>query len=71
MIGSKFCVKRTGTSMDRGNKSLFAVSRSHDQDGYHAMPIYEKKQSWGVPTMSDTNWAVQLQKMAEGFKFRI
>ena len=27
--------------------------------------------SSGVPIMFDTNWVVQLQKMAKGLKFRI
>ena len=30
-----------------------------------------RKQVFGFPTRSDTNWAVQLQKMARGLKFRI
>ena len=30
-----------------------------------------RKRSLGFPTKSDTNWAVQLQKMARGLKFRI
>ena len=30
-----------------------------------------KNRSSGFPTRSDTNWAVQPQKMARGLKFRI
>ena len=31
----------------------------------------KKKKSTGVPTQSDTNWPVHLQKMARSLKFRI
>ena len=30
-----------------------------------------RKPTFWFPTWSDTNWAVQLQKMARGLKFRI
>ena len=30
-----------------------------------------RKPTFWFPTWSDTNWAVQLQKMAKGLKFRI
>ena len=45
--------------MDQGNfnKKIRAASREN--------------QSSGFPTRSDTNWAVQPQKMARGLKFQI
>ena len=35
------------------------------------MSLVVRKPVFGVPTRSDTNQAVQLQKMARGLKFRI
>ena len=48
------------SSLDTKAK-LFVKEMSHDM----------RKQTFWLPTRSDTNQAVQLQKMARGLKFRI
>ena len=56
------------------NLLLASVVASEDwfsQGKDYFEPLREKNRSSGFPTRSDTNRAVQSQKMARGLKFRI
>ena len=53
---------------------LSTAGHSYDQSSaksFTQMSLVLRKRSLGFPTRSDTNRAVQLQKMARGLKFRI
>ena len=79
LIYSQTCVKRPYKTIyilafQTGGSLLLhenSAESSAQTDLTVKEPRCEKTGLWGVPTRSDTNRAVQPQKMARGLKFRI
>ena len=49
----------------------FILHELHHKKSYCIVSLVLRKPVFGIPTWSDTNRAVQSQKMARGLKFRI